>query len=242
MKVKNWLWGLFFIAAALLIVLNKLGYFMGINVWSLLFTIVLVPIVVSGAAKRNFFNLFFGLAFLLMVYAKPLNITVLVPWTVLIAALLLSIGFSILMPSKYGRREQMFRHHSGQWQKRDSNYEQYETVDHVDGNEVSCYVSLGGSCKYLHADNLERGKLDCSMGYLKVYFDNVRLNPNGAAIVVNCSLGSMELYIPRSWQVKLDVDCVMGNVNEEDSVHSFDGPVLTITGKVHLGNLEIKYI
>ncbi|MGL5433974.1 MAG: LiaF transmembrane domain-containing protein [Lachnospiraceae bacterium] len=241
MKTNKLLWGVFFIAAAILIVVNKLGYFTGINVWSLLFTIVLVPVVVSGAVRRNFFNLFFGIAFLLIVYAKPLNITALVPWTVLIAALLLSIGFSILVPSKYKWKDRTYQHHSS-WYKHDSDYEKYETVDHLDGNEVNCNVSMAGSCKYLHSDNLERGSFECSLGYLKVYFDNVRLHPDGAVICVNCSLGSTELYIPRDWKIVLNVDSVLGNVGEQPRTQMGAGPVLTITGTVHLGNLEIKYI
>ncbi len=242
MKNRNWLWGIFFIVAAVLVVLNKMDIYLGINVWSLLLTILLVPIIISAVVKRNFFNLFFSIAFLLIAFAKPLNITALVPWTVLIAAGLLSVGFSILMPSKYRWMEGIGHHHNDQWKKHDSNYEKYETVDHVDGNEISCYVSLGGSCKYLHSSSLERGKLDCSMGYLKVYFDNVQLHPDGAVIEVNCSLGSTELYIPRHWCVKLDVDCVLGNVEEYERPQNFDGPALMIKGSVRLGNLVIRYI
>lgn len=240
MKTKKLLWGVFFIAAAILIVVNQLGYFMGINLWGLLFTVLVVPVVVSGLYRRNFFNVFFGIAIWLIVFARPLGITPLVPWTVLFAALFLSIGFSILVKPRYRFGN---HHHLGRsWMEHNHNYTEYETVDYVDGNEVNCCVSLGGSCKYLHSDSLEKGRLECSLGYLKVYFDNVQLHPDGTAIFVDCSLGSMELYLPRDWQVIINVDSMLGNISEQHHMNSGNGPVLTITGYVKMGNIDIKYI
>lgn len=241
MKAKKLLWGVFFIAAAILIVVNQLGYFTGVNLWSLLLTVMLVPVIGSGLYRRNFFNLFFGIAFLLIIYAQPLGIAALVPWTVLVAALLLSVGFSILIPGKHrlghhvGNYDRMWREHSHE-------HQEYETVDHVEGNEVICSVSMGGSCKYLHSESLERGELTCSLGYLKVYFDQVGLHPGGARVSVDCSLGSMELFIPRSWNVILDVEVTLGNIDEEQHSNHPDGPALTITGNIRLANISIKYI
>ena len=240
MKLNKLLWGVFFIAAAVLMVINQLGYFTGLNMWSLLFTILVIPVISSGLYRRNFFNVFFGIAVLLIVFAKPLNITALVPWTILVAALFLSIGFSILFKPKYRNISNSW--HDRSWDSHNHNYTEQETVDHVDGNDVNCSVSLGGSCKYLHSSSLETARFDCSMGYLKVYFDNVQLHPGGAVVNVDCSLGSMDLYFPRDWNIVIDVNCIMGNVEENQHLHNPAGPSLTIRGNVRLGNLGIKYV
>lgn len=241
MKTKKVLWGVFFIAAAVLVVVNRLGYLTGINLWSLMLTVLLIPVVVSGFYRRSFFNFFFGIAFLLIVYAEPLHIRALVPWTVLLSALFLSIGFSILIPQKHKNR---WHDHQGDWKWwHDHHYEDRETVDHVEGNEVNCRVSLGGSCKYLHSDSLQSGHFECSMGYLKAYFDHVKLHPQGAVIKVDCSMGNIEFFLPAEWNVVLNVDTFLGNVDETlRSRHIPDGPALTIVGNVQLGNLVIKYI
>lgn len=118
----------------------------------------------------------------------------------------------------------------------------YETVDYIEGNEVNCSVSMGGSCKYLHSESLERGYFKCSLGYLKVYFDNVRLHPDGAVINVDCSLGSLELFIPRAWKVVMNVELALGNIDEERRPHIPDGPTLTINGSAQLASLTIRYI
>lgn len=240
MKGRKLVWGVFFIAAAVLLVVNQLGYFTGVNLWSLLLTIMIVPVIGSGLARLNFFNVFFGIAFLLIIFAKPLGITALVPWTVLFAALFLSIGFSILIKPR--RWPGSLGMHGHNWSGHNHNYEEYETVDHVEGNDVNCYVSMGGSCKYLRSDSLESGRFECSLGYLKVYFDNVILSPKGANIYLDCSMGNIELFIPRNWNVKLNIDSMMGNVGEQHHTYTQDAPSLTITGNVKLGNIDIKYV
>lgn len=241
MRTEKLLWGVFFIAAAILVVANQLGYFTGINLWSMLLTVMLLPVVGSGLYHRNFFNFFLGIGFLLIIYARPLGITALTPWTVLVAALFLAIGFSMLLPGKH-RLHHPICYNNQMWRKHNHKYQENETVDHVDGNEVNCSVSMSGSCKYLHSDSLEKGYFKCSLGYLKVYFDNVRLHPAGAALSVDCSLGSMELFIPENWKVALNVEAALGNINEEQRMQHPDGPTLTITGSVQLGNLAIRYI
>ena len=240
MKTKKIFWGLFFIAAAVLIILNQIGAF-GVfhwNLWNLLITIIFIPVIITGIYHRHFFPFFFGIAFVLIFNAKPLGIQTLVPWTVLAAALLLSIGFSVLIKPRKGW------HNFHQDYSRSYHHGEYETVDHVDvdGNEVNCRVSMGGSSKYLHADNLRTAHFDCSLGYLKVYFDNAALHPDGATAYVDCSLGSMELFIPRSWNVQLNVETSLGDTSEKGHPRGTEGPILVITGRVSLANLTIHYI
>lgn len=243
MKTNKILWGLFFIAAAALIVLSQLGFSTGISLWGLLITVILLPVIVFGLARRNFANFFFGIAFLLIVYQHPLGIERLVPWTVLAAALLLSIGFSIIFKPKYFPFHHHHNHLDDDWSNHTSSAEYSNTSEHVDidGSEVKCSVSLAGSVKYLHSDSLQKGNFKCSLGYLKVYFDNVELHPNGADIYVDCSLGSMELFVPRNWPVMLDVDTSLGSVNETPRRAAPTGPALRVNGRVSMGTLEIKY-
>lgn len=238
MKLSKIMWGLFFIAAAALLVMNGMGFNIGLNLWSLLLTIVLIPTIVMGIMKRNFFNLFFGLGFLLIVYQHPLGIERLVPWTVLAAALLLSIGFSILFKPKYTGSSFSYtdKTHCGS----------SETTEHINSedDEVSCRVNFGGGTKYIYSDSFQRGYFECSFGGLSVFFDNVVLHPNGAEIMVDCSFGAIELYIPREWNLVLDVDAMLGAVDAakyRNNIQS-SGPLVTIKGNVKLGAIEIKYI
>lgn len=242
MNIKKNLWGIFFIVAAALVIVNQLDFFIGIGSWSLIFTVTLIPILVYGIIHRNFFNIFFAIAFLLIVFAETLHIERLVPWTVLTAALFLSIGFSVLFKPKY----RWCHSKSIDWDSSHSyekSYTKHETFDNVEGNEINCRISLAGSSKYLRSDSLRTGHFECSLGSLKVYFDQVTLHPDGATAFIDCSLGNVELFIPRTWNVNLNLDTALGSVQEHGHVVSTGGaPRLTITGSVSLGAVEIRYI
>ena len=94
MKMKKYFWGIFFIAAAVLLVVGKLGIVGKINVWSLMFTALFAAALVESVLQKSVTGVLFSIAFLCIVYDEQLGITALTPWTVLGAALLGSIGIS----------------------------------------------------------------------------------------------------------------------------------------------------
>lgn len=100
MKKRNILWGIFFIVMAMIVAVSKLGILPDVGVFALLATVFLVWMTADGVRHRNFYESLFAVAFLCIIYDKPLGIEALTPWTVLVAALLLSIGLSLLFGGK----------------------------------------------------------------------------------------------------------------------------------------------
>ena len=106
MKKERVFWGLFLVIAGIVLVVSKLGYFAGVNLFSLVATVFLVAIIIKSVFKMNFAGILFPLAFIVILFDDQLGITAITPWTVLIAATLGSIGLSIIFPKKkkwYGR-------------------------------------------------------------------------------------------------------------------------------------------
>lgn len=235
MKTKKWIWGIFFICAAALVITNQLGQFTNIGLLNLIFTIILIPIMIESIAHLHFSGILFPLALLSIIYAQQLGIQQLTPWPVLIAALFLSIGFSIIFKRKKHwdtSQHRDFRHH-----------EKFaDTIDYLEEDDVDCKVSFGASSKYLHSASLRKASLGCSFGALKVFFDNTQLHPDGADIYIDCSFSGMELYIPKSWKVVDHMLVTLGGVDEKNHHGELSGPVLTLTGKVSFGAVEIIYI
>ena len=79
------------------------------------------------------------------------------------------------------------------------------------------------------------------MAGAKVYFDDVNIQDNQATISVDVSLGSLELYLPKTWQVQEAISNSMGHVSIEGTPLSA-GPGVTHNGSVSLGELRIIYI
>jgi len=246
MKTNRLSWGIFFILAAALVIVNQLGFFTYMNLWTLLFTVFLIPNVVIGITRRDFFQFFFSIGFLLLIYRKYWGFFFfpsISSWSIMVAALFLAIGFSSIFKSKHYSHRSGEPHFSAQFSYGDHTENTAdEYAEHVNDNHISCSVTLGDSSKYIHSNNLQRAFLSCDLGHLKAFFDNSTPHPNGANIDVKCSLGEIELYIPRTWNVVLDIDSTLSGVTEHGRPVYTDGPVVTISGSVQLGAIEIRYI
>lgn len=232
MKNRNWFWGLIFILAAIFLIAGQTGAFAQIGAVSILATILLGALCIDSVIRRNSFGIFIPIAFLYNIYQKPLALMSLPLWQTLSAALLLSIGFSMIF-GKHSYKK--YSYHSNRLN---------HTVQTIDENNPSAHVKFYSSSKYLHSDCLQSGNFSVSFADLEVFFDQTTLSPNGAEIYVDCSFGDINLYVPRSWRVVDSVSVSFGGVENEVS-HSQpnpDLPLLTVVGSVSFGDVSIHYI
>ena len=94
----------------------------------------------------SFTGILFSIAFLCILHAEALGITAITPWPVLGAALLGSIGLSLIFP----HRHKYWKNHVE---------EEFESVDQVDGNVIQLSTSFGSSIKYVNSEDLEHVKM-----------------------------------------------------------------------------------
>ena len=59
MKSDRIFWGVFLLLGAVFLLVSKLGYFSDINIFSLLFTILLVAIIIKSIIKLSFPGILF---------------------------------------------------------------------------------------------------------------------------------------------------------------------------------------
>ena len=232
---KNWFWPTFLIASAIILVTSQLGLFtLHVSIWSLILTLILIAALISSLRYLNMAGVVFAIAFLAIIYAQPLGITKLVPWTILGAALLFSIGLSMLIHPRYDHHRNYHHHHY----YRDNHTESTGTIN---DDHVNLDLSLGNSIRYVHSNHFQTANLNVSMAGAKVYFDDVEIKDNHASINIDVSLGSLELYIPETWQVQEGLSNSMGHITYEGTPAPA-GPVITLNGSVSLGELRLIYI
>lgn len=237
MKHNNWFWGVFFVLAAVLVIVSQVTTsFVQIGFWSILAAVLLAAVFIQSLVHLNYFGVFLSLALAYWIFQAPLNLYIISPWVLLLSAVLLSIGFHIIF-SRSAKYRYVKRHCSG-------GDDGYTTIEDVDDNNPYIKVSFGASSKYLHADALKSGQFYCHLGELKVYFDQVQLHPDGAEIYVDCSLGAVNLYFPKTWRVVNKLHGSLGGVNEDShrSIPDPDAPQIVVTGNVSLGAVEINYV
>lgn len=232
MKKERIFWGVLFILIGIFLIISKLGYFPNVNVFSLLLTVFLVVVIMKSLLRLNFAGILFPIAFICIIYDKQLGITNITPWTVLIVALLGSIGFSMIF------------HKSTKWVNVECDYEDYkfEKIDVEDESHVRFKNSFSGSTKYINTDNFEQADFMCSFGALKVYFDNATMSNNNAIIRINASFSGIELYIPKNWKVENKTNVFLAAIDEKNRSNEITTNTLTLVGDINFSGVEIIYI
>ena len=244
MRLKNYAWGIYFIAAAAFLLLNQLGLLGGIFPEGIsnaraLFALIIIPIVIESFFYLRFFGIFIPLAIALSFFAKPLGLENVSFWAMLITAIFLSVGCNLL----FGRRN--WHKWNEKWRKSEKLLNKFPCgEDYVTDDEVSCTVSFGANSKYVHSENLRSARFTSSFGEIKVYFDQCTLDADGAEVFVSCSFGAIQLFVPRDWHVINKVRVSLGDVREINKPgHSRDyGTTLTVNGSVTFGSVVITYI
>lgn len=231
--MKKIFWGLFFLVAAAAIIVNQLGYYTDINLFSLLCTIFLIPIFITSLFKLQFPGMLFSLAFLAIIYQEPLGIEELTPWPVLFTALLGSIGLSII----FGRSHIYKCCHLGR------HHEHFDKIiNEEDDENVVVEVNFGSSVKYVNTDDFKSAKLRSSFGALKVYFDNAKIKGDSATIRLDASFSGVEIYIPKEWKIVSKIDTSLGSVDMKNNSNEVTKKTVTLTGSVSLSGVEIFYV
>ena len=231
MKKERVFWGIFFIAAAVFLIVGKLGYFRGIGFWTLLLSVFFGACLIKSILQKSVTGLLFSAAFLCIVYAGPLGIEAITPWPVLGAALLGSIGVSF------------FYHPKGSyWHGHHDDENWVGSVETMDGSQLKLSTSCAGSVKYVDSQEFKSADVKCSFGAMKVYLDKAAVPSGEAVIRMDVSFGGLELYVPRSWKVINQVDAIFGGLEEKSSGNPNGSPALILTGSVKFAGVEIIYI
>ncbi|WP_201306710.1 LiaF transmembrane domain-containing protein [Companilactobacillus farciminis] len=238
--------GLFLLLSAALLIVSQLHLITyTFNFWTIVATIFLGFFLIKSLVYFSVSGTVFTLAFLAILYAKPLGIAALSAWTILGAALLVSIGLSVILNPFLAKHRPWMRYKSQvKWEKKPfgSYYEYNDDMKTVDSPDVDVFVKMGNSVRYVRSNDFHTANVQANLGSAKVYFDHVTINDT-ATIKVNVSLGNIELFIPRNWNIVKGINNNMGNISEAGVQNiSSDSPTVTITGLVSMGNLKIQYI
>lgn len=230
MKKERIFWGVFFIAAAILLIVGKLGMLGEVNVWTLIGTIVLSACLIKSIMYKNIGGILFTIAFFCILYDKMLGIENLTPWPVLGAALLGSIGAAFLY------------HPHGKYHHIHHKWYGHKSEEKIGDAQVKISSSFGEVIKYVNSEEFESADISCSFGSLKAFFDHASILKEEAVICVDVSFGGAELYIPKTWKIDNQVRASFGGVDEHGRAEPAGGPVVKLIGEVSFGSVQITYI
>lgn len=233
MKSSKIFWGIFFILAAVYVVVSKFGILPDVGVFSILVTVFLIWLLLEGIRHVNFYEILFSIAGFCIVYDEQLGITELTPWTVLGAALLGSIGLSLIFGG-FKRKKTAYQFESAGYAGCGS--------EQCTGEQLRCENNFGSAIRYINSDNFKSAKIENNFGSLSVYFDNAVVQSGTAVVNVESNFGEVHLYLPKEWRVQNNLDRSFGTIREDGSSIGSSVTVLFLNGSANFGVITIHYI
>lgn len=235
MKIKNIFWGSTFLLGGIVLLMNTLGYFQELSVFTLLFSILLIAISIQSLFKLNFFGLFFPLAIITYLYRSFIGFEDLSIWILLGSALLGSIGCSLL----FNRKPKVNINHDFHW---DSNDKEYTDVEYTDLNNIYLDTKFGGSSKYINSDAFESATIKCTFGGMQVYFDQCTMKESRSVVVIDVNFGGLELYVPKNWRVENHTSDAFGGIDVPNQVDPNAPYTLIIKGHANFAGVQVYYV
>lgn len=113
------------------------------------------------------------------------------------------------------------------------------------GDRLSEFAMFGGGDRMVRSQAFRGGTVTAIMGGFDIDMRDAVMAGDSATIEVFIAMGGIDLKVPESWTVVLDVTPFMGGANyrKRGQAAPADAPlrVLTITGFVFMGGVDVKH-
>lgn len=240
-------WGVGLIAAAVFLVIDQLHLLpFTIGFWAIFWTVVFVASLITSVINKNLYGAIFSIAFLVIVYAKPLHISALSPWTILLVAILVSAGISLIFRNSFkptiiinGKKV------NANWSDLiNKNFKADNVITDnsfgVDSDNVVISGKMTEASRYIHSQNLKTVTIDSSMGGVSVYLDDAKAAGDEVIMNINTSMCDVDVYIPSDWQVENNMQNSLSDVDIDHSKGT--GTKLILQGRNTMGDLTVKHV
>ena len=246
-KLREVFWGIALVAVAIFLVMNQLHLFaFHLKISMIIWTIIFGAALIESLADRSLFGTTFSIAFLLIVYAEPLHITKIVPWTVLIAAFLIYLGLSLIFKRSWFPKTVYFNQKKRQDFKNNHSRADNNVLNasnsEADGEDIVINQRLSSVSRYISSKNLRSITINSSLGEVEVYLDQAEAAGDTVVADINGTMGEIEFYLPSSWKVdSQNLNVALGEL-EIEGESTGGGPTLVLTGHSSMGDVEVNYV
>lgn len=240
MKKTKWFWGLIILAAGILLVLSALGIGQEIGILRVLGSVLLLGISIESLVKSRFF--LFPIPLSLAAYLwrgelgyPDLNLTLL-----LVAAVVVGIGLSILFHKK--SQHSFSFHKEENWKEAGTDFGK-SGQQVMNGNEfISIEANFSEQIKYVHAENLKKASIASNFAETVVYFDQCQVSEEGLQIQISGNFTEIVLHLPRAWRLENHISVFAATVTGADRLSADGQTKVIMSGNINFGEVKIVAI
>jgi predicted membrane protein len=108
---------------------------------------------------------------------------------------------------------------------------------------VDLSASFGGTARRIRTDNFRGGRLKARFGGVELDLRGAAIREKPARLEIDAVCGGVELKVPRTWAVQLDVITKLGGIDDDRDGplgQAGEAPDLIVSGEITCGGLSIK--
>jgi predicted membrane protein len=217
-------WGILLIFLGVLFLLDQMdridfGDLVG-RYWPVIFILIGVSILLSNNFKNVGSGVFFILfgAFFLLFRLRVLDRAL---WHYIWPLAIIGAGLWILLrPAWHPDREK---------------------ASESAGDDLNINQVFSGTSRKIVSQSFRGGKADVVFGSAEIDLRGARLAGGQATLVLSAVFGSIEVYVPRDWQVQIQGTPVLGSIeSHRKAPGAAAAETLTIKGSAVFGSVEVK--
>lgn len=231
MKKDNVFWGVILVLAAVYVLTSSMGLMPDVNVVRLVAGVICVMVFCKSMYRLEFGGILFSAAIFVILFKGQFGIETLSSWSVLCAALLGSIGLDMIFGKSLKR-------------KKEKNCFCGKSGETVVGSEVILDAgAFNGYKRSVSSDDFQKACIRAKFSGVEVSFDDAIIQSGFAVIDLDVAFSGVQIYIPKSWTLVNETQCVFGGFEEHTVPYSGEsGPVITISGNVKFAGVEVYRI
>ena len=113
-------------------------------------------------------------------------------------------------------------------------------------DSISEFAMFGGGDRMIRSQAFRGGTVTAIMGGFDIDMRDAQMAGDAATIEIFVAMGGIDLKVPESWTVVIDVTPFMGGANyrkrgQEPPPAGIPRKILTITGFVFMGGIDVKH-
>jgi len=109
------------------------------------------------------------------------------------------------------------------------------------GDDLNINQVFSGTSRRIGSQSFRGGKADVVFGSAEIDLRGARLAGGQATLVLSAVFGSIEVIVPREWQVNLEGTPVLGSIeSHRKAPGAASAETLTIKGSAVFGSVEVK--
>ena len=265
MKKRNYFWGFVLVLMAVCLIAGQYDVFEGISLWKIVLSILGGAVVLDGLVNLSIEGVVIGGVILCFLWKNQLGLRDLSGWTILLAAILLTIGLKIIFHPfkmkidawkmrrkmrKYDRQIAAGNKKGSQAGEKDwkghyhdaMNQDFTENKQGYDGSYVMLKRNFGGGIEYIRSNDFQCADIQLAFSGLKVYFDDAVIQGTEATLCIATNFSGLELYIPSEWAVEDQLHYFAGGTEVKQRPQNIaPTKTLRLEGNVAFGGVTIQY-